>query len=128
MITRAILVFLAAAVAVPQTAQADKPAPFPVFDAKRIKPPGAKTAAVPKPGKRRITVQIDPDEQAAILAARPPMDDAAPSVSTDDAPAKSAKPARTEAYSWFWETVSPTIDGAGPDRLAAALIEMAARG
>lgn len=122
MITRAVMgMAIAVALGVPQGALADKPAPFPEFQAKRIKPPGAKTVKVPQPGKRRITVQIDPEEQAAILAARPPMDDATPSVSTDEPSAKPAKPSRAEAYAWFWETVSPAIDNAGPARLAAAL-------
>ncbi|MCV6615922.1 MAG: hypothetical protein OIF35_13190, partial [Cellvibrionaceae bacterium] len=41
--------------------QLQKPAPGAFFN------PGAKRVKPPKPGERRITVQIDPEEQAASL-------------------------------------------------------------
>ncbi|MEX0282741.1 MAG: lytic transglycosylase domain-containing protein [Arenibacterium sp.] len=103
---------------IPQALLADKPAPFPQFEAKRISPPGDKTATPPKPGQRRITVQIDPEEQARVLAARPPMRGAVKPEA--DAP-ESGAPARQAAHDWFWEAVSPGIDGAGPGRLQPAL-------
>ena len=71
------------------------------------------------PGKR-ITVQIDPAEQARLLALLPKdaprgtpaglaADDAAMTPS-DDASAQAALipgPAKTAAYDWFWDSVSP---------------------
>lgn len=103
---------------IPQTALAEAPSPFPQFEAKRVSPPGAKTAKLPNPAKRRITVQIDPEEQARVLAARPPMKD--PIVPSADAPSGEAA-TRKATHDWFWEAVSPGIESAGPGRLAPAL-------
>jgi len=57
--------------------------------------------------KKRITVQIDPEEQAARLAA-------APRIPPPPAPAPQAAPKGTSAgsFAWFWEKVPPT---GGPD-------------
>lgn len=83
------------------------PAPqaWPEFTFKRISAPKSGTA-------KRITVQIDPDEQAARLAAAPPPPEnpiprggAAPGLIPDsNLPAVAAG-----AYSWFWDEVSPKI-------------------
>ena len=103
--------------ALPAAAMGDAPKPFPVFEAKRVRAPGAVTAQAPNPGHKRITVQIDPAEQAQRLAALPPMDSAA-------APAegKDGKPAKPSGrYGWFWDKVSPDLASAGPGRLAEAL-------
>ena len=88
-----------------QTTQAAVPQPWPDFTFKRIFAPSSGTA-------KRITVQIDPDEQAARLAAALPLPDnpiprggAAPGLIPDsDLPAVSAG-----SYSWFWDEVSPKI-------------------
>ncbi|MEX0340854.1 MAG: lytic transglycosylase domain-containing protein [Arenibacterium sp.] len=109
---------LALSFVIPGSVQADKPAPFPQFEAKRVSPPGAKRAAVPNVAKRRITVQIDPEEQAAILAARPPMREP---VSPEAAPGEPDTPARKAAHDWFWDMISPELDAAGPGRLPEAL-------
>ncbi|WP_369914967.1 lytic transglycosylase domain-containing protein [Maritimibacter sp. 55A14] len=82
--------------AVPARGQSDPP-PFKDFTFKRVTPP--------KPGQaRRITIQIDPEEQAAAVAPPPatPRDDAF----EDD---------------WFWKDISPALDASGPGRLQQAL-------
>ena len=96
-------------------AAADAPKPFPKFEAKRLKAPGAEVAARPRIGNR-IKVQIDPDEQAAILAARPKI-----SPRDDPQTAPDAPEAPLGRYGWFWDQISPGIDGSGPGRLAPAL-------
>lgn len=74
------------------------------------------------PGKR-ITVQIDPEEQARRLAvAKPdPAARAEPSAPAADAPL-APLPAPSSAYTWFWDLVPPGIadtDGRFPKALAA---------
>ena len=101
---RAILTGLVVTLAVsggPLAAEA--PAPFPQFEAKRVKPP--------KPGTRkRITVQIDPQAPAPIPAA------AAAAV----APTAPTAPAGGR-YAWFWDEVSPSLAAKSPARLESAL-------
>ncbi len=67
------------------------------------------------PGKR-ITVQIDPEEQARYLAALPKVDPnpkrteepaATPKPGVDDGAAPGDAPA--SSYAWFWETVPPGL-------------------
>ncbi|GHF42561.1 lytic transglycosylase domain-containing protein [Seohaeicola zhoushanensis] len=107
----------ALAIGVPSLATAEAPQPFPVFEAKRIKVPGAAVSTGVNPVRKRITVQIDPVEQAAILAARPPMEKVVPPVNGPDegAPRKSAG-----SYEWFWNEVSADIGG-GPGRFSQAM-------
>lgn len=71
------------------------------FTFRRVKPP--------EPGaSKRITVQIDPEEQARRLAAIPPK----PEIVTPPQPGPVA-PA-SGAYAWYWSAVSPSLtDGAG---------------
>ena len=59
-----------------------------------------------KPGKR-ITVQIDPEEQARLLAMAPKVDPY-PKPSADKAPAEPTAPVKGAAYGWFWDKV-PTL-------------------
>jgi soluble lytic murein transglycosylase-like protein len=91
-----------------------------------VMPPGfvdfsAKRVAVPKPGERRLTVQIDPDAQRAALAALPKPGDR-PALNQPERdqtqPAATAPPG---AFDWFWERVSPTLANATPGRLPGAL-------
>ena len=103
-------------------AVADAPAPFPSFEAKRITPPGATPAARPDESRKRITVQIAPVAQAAILAARPKMQ-ASTAVSTPTPDGESSKPGR---YAWFWDAVPPGMDASGPGRLNPALRALSA--
>lgn len=95
-VTALIFVALAAS----PLAAADKPAPFPDFTFKRLKPP--------KPGAtRRITVQIAPVEPAAVAAA-------------PEATAKAAAPAAS-GYEWFWDAVPDQLGISGAQRLQDAM-------
>lgn len=94
-----VILAICLAFALPAAMQAADPAPFPEFTFKRQKPP--KTDV-----KKRITIQIDPEAQAAAVAK--------PSEETD-------KPKPDEKYGWFWQKVSPGISENGAARLRLAL-------
>jgi soluble lytic murein transglycosylase-like protein len=84
------------------------------FTFKRVKPPAA--------GQKRITVQIDPAEQARVLAALPKAEPYA-EPATPAAPIADAAPGPTPAsasYAWFWDTV-PTAQDASADRFPLAM-------
>ncbi|MCI2392977.1 transglycosylase SLT domain-containing protein [Aliiroseovarius sediminis] len=83
------------------------PAPFPDFTFKRV--------TVPPAGAKRITIQIDPAEQAAALAPKTPA-----AKTPQKAAAVIPMPQSTE-WDWFWTTVSPKLDKAGPANVRAAL-------
>ncbi|WP_275392267.1 lytic transglycosylase domain-containing protein [Aliiroseovarius sp. Z3] len=88
--------------------QADTtPAPFPDFTFKRV--------SVPEAGAKRITIQIDPAAQEAALAPKTP----APDV-VEEVAAAVPTPQPTE-WDWFWTTVSPRLDKAGPANVRTAL-------
>ncbi len=92
-------VALAAAVylAVPPV-HAETPAPFPEFEAKRVKVPKAGT-------RKRITVQITAPVAPAVVL-----------------PQDQEGTARVASnYHWFWDTISPDIAQSGPGRLEPAL-------
>lgn len=92
-------------------AEVRKPAPFPEFSAKRVKPPAPGT-------EKRITVQIDPATQfRKVKPAEDPAD--APS----DNPAGISEP--IGQYVWFWNKVSPEISQTGPGRLDTAMSVLA---
>jgi soluble lytic murein transglycosylase-like protein len=81
-----------------------------------VKPPAANATS-------RITVQIDPEEQARVLAALPkvepytaPQEDTAAAA---DAPLAPSGPV-AHTYDWFWETI-PTAQDAAADRFPNAL-------
>ncbi|MBI1419020.1 MAG: transglycosylase SLT domain-containing protein [Limimaricola sp.] len=77
---------------------------------------------VPPPGSsRRITVQIDPAEQAAMLAARPATPPSAPE---EPATPDAAAPAPVD--DWFWSQISPRLADSGPGRLDPALRALSA--
>lgn len=101
-------------------ARAEAPTPFPAFEAKRMVVPGARTAARPDSSRKRITVQIDPEEQARMIAALPKHSAPAP----EAAPGEVAK----GSYDWFWEEVSPALANAGSERLTSALKVLNASG
>ena len=73
--------------------------------------PAFKRIKVPGPGvTKRITVQIDPDEQARALAALPKIDPNAlrrpdTKTATSDLPA-----ATPSSYAWYWDAVPTAID------------------
>lgn len=102
--------------AVPSAADSpvSSPAPFPKFEAKRVKPP--------KPGAKRILVQIDPSE----VQARPTAKSGEATDDTDQSEAVAAAAAPVGSYGWFWDKVSPDMTGSRPGRLDDAL--MAIRG
>ena len=93
--------------------------PAPKFSFKRI--------GVPKPGtKKFITVQIDPIEQAAVLAASAPVPaNPIPRGGVDPALVPSPPPmpaAPLGSYRWFWDRISPNLadqDGRFPLALAS---------
>jgi hypothetical protein len=76
------------------------------------------------PGKR-ITVQIDPEEQARYLAALPKVDPNPDHSVAEDKPADGVAaatpgPAPASSYGWYWDTVPAGID-AKADRFDLAL-------
>lgn len=85
----------------------DTPAPYPDFTFKRVATPQAGAT-------RRLTVQIDPEEQAAALAV--------PQKMGVDAKANPelALPAPT-AWDWFWREVSPKLADTGPANVRKAI-------
>jgi soluble lytic murein transglycosylase-like protein len=72
---------------------------------------GAKRVRAPAPGTPpRITVQIDPAEQARLLARPDPKP--APEVTEVAAVAAAVTPGAIGHYAWFWDKVSPALDDA----------------
>ena len=110
------------------TAWPETPGAFPEFQAKRVTAPGAKTAAVPDPARRRITVQIDPKEQAERLAALPKFPAATPKIDSDAAEGPRPPAQAGGSYDWFWDAVSPAMADSGPGRLDTALRAIAGSG
>jgi len=97
---------LLAGVFVGMPAFAQNPAPFPEFEAKRVKPPKAGS-------KNRINIQIDPTAQ---VAAAPEPSTTAPTAPTDGSPGQ---------YDWFWDKVSPAAARTAPGRLETAISVLA---
>jgi soluble lytic murein transglycosylase-like protein len=87
----------------------------------------------PAPGTKRITVQIDPAEQARILAANPavplpptPEEAAAArarsaAVAPEDGGSGAERPVPSASYAWYWELMSPLIEDRSSGRLEAAV-------
>ncbi|SPJ24768.1 Soluble lytic murein transglycosylase [Palleronia abyssalis] len=89
---------------------ADEPAPFRDFTFKRV--------GVPQAGSKRITVQIDPEEQARWLAAPSKAPGSAPPLVAKGEDTVPPVP-RDTSYSWFWDSVP--VNGLGADGLRPAL-------
>ncbi len=107
---------LAATLAVPAAGEAVSP--FPDFTFKRQKAPPAGT-------RPRIGVQIDPEEQARILAARPKTVLRRPdAILPQRAQPEAAPPAGAQDYAWFWDGVP--LNGSGPGGLEGAMNALAA--
>ena len=88
-----------------------------------ISQPVARRVRVPEPGAGRlITVQIDPEEQARMLAALPKYPD--PRAPRPDAVPGEADATAATAYPWFWETISPALSAAAPGRLELAMLAL----
>lgn len=109
---RLFIASIAAALVVCGPLSAGDPAPFPDFSAKRV--------TVPKAGAKRLTVQIDPEEQAAALnrlaKREPPEIINAPKLEQDGSIKR-----KIGDYAWFWDRVSPELSASGPGRLAKAI-------
>ncbi|MCK0169966.1 lytic transglycosylase domain-containing protein [Aliiroseovarius sp. S1123] len=91
----------------------DTPPPYPDFTFKRV--------TVPQAGAgKRLTVQIDPEEQAAALTV-PEKASAEPAAQTEF-----SLPAPTE-WDWFWQDVSPKLSDIGPMNIRKAITAIAER-
>jgi len=117
---RAVLIFIFAALAGPALSVHAQDAPaYPDFTFKMVKVPPPGTAG-------RITVQIDPAEQARYLASRP-----RPPSASSAAPAPQGPDLQTpgegallDAYAWYWDKVSPRLADASPARLENAVNQL----
>lgn len=99
------LIFITGAAIFSPSAWAQDPAPFADFTFKRVK--------IPKPGAtNRINVQIDPNEQAAIIRPVPPQE------TVPEAPKPAGK------YAWYWDHVSPLLEDASSGRLENAVSQL----
>ena len=107
---------LALLTVLPGHASGEALSPASEFTFKRLKPPEAGAT-------KRITVQIDPEEQARLMALpeKKPEEPEKPeeTPAPDEGPAGSP-PAVSSDYAWFWETV-PTGIGAVSGRFPLAL-------
>lgn len=85
------------------------------------------TVGQPSTGARRITVQIDPVEQAKLLAANPavpPLPEGRPvAASPVSAPASGevSGKAPSSTYAWYWDLQSPDLSQRSSGRLDAAI-------
>lgn len=108
---RVLAIIAASMVAVPVAADTDAPLPQVEFKPKRVKPP--------QPGaKKRITVQIDPEETPLRIPAKV----------ASEAPSKNADGDSPGSYGWFWDRISPELAQSGPGRLDQALIAISSSG
>ena len=84
---------------------------------------GIRFVKPPAPGTtRRITVQIDPEEQARVLAALPSAKPYAPPPESEVATPLAPQGPVAHTYAWFWDTIPPARDAAAdrfPNALAA---------
>lgn len=92
---------------------------YPDFTFKRISAPKS-SVATPGTGAKRITIQIDPEEQARRLATRlPPPEHPIPRGGA--APGLlPAVPSQPSDFDWYWDAVSPAL-GDGMGRFSQAL-------
>ncbi len=105
-----LIAILAGCLIVPAGVLAEEPEAASGFTFKMVKPPTA--------GQKRITVQIDPEEQARVLAAYPKVTareepTVLPPVTQPDPQAPALLPAPTPAqasYGWFWDKVPTAIE------------------
>lgn len=81
---------------------------------KRVKPP--------KPGQKRITIQVAPRANPAVPPPPKPKAHpvAAPPPSSAPAPQAAATP-KSAHYAWYWDQVSPNLGAQGAGRLEPAL-------
>jgi len=96
----------------------DGPLPYPEFTFRKVAPPESGAT-------RRITVQIDPEEQARMLAAEMFPSDG--KTKADAPPSGPAPKAATGSFDWFWALV-PTQSGAQAFQTALAALDFAPEG
>lgn len=83
-----------------------------------------KRIGVPQPGVgKRITVQIDPEAQAAFIASRPRPGDR-PQRDDRAAEMPPLPGGGTGSYPWFWTAVSPALAAASASRLETAVANL----
>jgi Transglycosylase SLT domain len=100
---RAGVLIIAVAFGGPAAMLAEETPAQPSFTFKRVKVPG--------PGvSKRITVQIDPAEQARALAALPKVDPNPPRTEEGAAPLPAPSAPVISSYAWYWDTVPTAID------------------
>lgn len=112
--------FLAVAATLVSVAElaAQEPPPFREFTFRRVAPPSDDA----KRGNR-ITIQIDPEEQARVLAPPPKTPKPEPEPETE----RAAFPSPVDdPYTRFWAAVSPRLQDASPARLDDALVALEA--
>lgn len=98
----------------PAAAMDAPPSPAaPGFTFKRVAPPASGAG-------RRITVQIDPAEQARVLAAAPVLPPLRPRPALPDRPPPAAA---TGSFDWYW-TIVPPGRAAEPGRVERALLAL----
>ncbi|MEH6834705.1 MULTISPECIES: lytic transglycosylase domain-containing protein [Falsihalocynthiibacter] len=123
-------IFGAVAVCFAMSAQAESPAPVEDFTFKRLKVP--QRGAPPK-----ITVQIDPVEQArvqeAAVARARALNERLYGTESEEAPQEETEDgekilaeviAKKDAFEWYWSVISPKISDSGPGRLGAAVLHL----
>ena len=96
------------------------PPPFEEFTFRKIAPPESS-------GGRRITIQIDPEEQARRLAPppKPPEPPVEPEETEEDTRSAAVETGPTDdPYKAFWALVSPRIEDANAERLDTALLAL----
>lgn len=99
--------------ATPVLARAEEPAPLPDFTFKRVSVKDIQAG-------KRITVQIDPVEQAALLAARPWPEPRREAEGGAPVQPLLPQPPVGASYDWFWDSV-PVARDATQDRFDLAL-------
>lgn len=107
------------------TAFAQEGPVYPDFTFKREKVPTGNKVG-------RITVQIDPEEQAAILAARPKPEPRGPILDEDDVtatprdtePEEEAAPVPTSDFAWFWTRVPSDLAANATQRMQSAFLAL----
>ncbi|MBP0481335.1 lytic transglycosylase domain-containing protein [Sagittula salina] len=92
---------------------------FPEFSARRVKPP--------KPGEKRITVQVPLRANPAVPplpVAKAPVAGGALAVPAVAATPRAGGDQTRGQYAWFWDAVSPDRGASTPGRLAPALVAL----
>lgn len=95
------------AVVIPVWGLAESPAPFPKFEAKRVRPPQPGAGA-------RITIQIEEPQALPDTGA-----------GSNDPQSNETGGQAVGRYGWFWDQISPDLAASGPGRLEKAMMVIA---